>query len=811
LLPAWRAGRALSSADVHADPRFDGEWSGALPPHALLLAPTMAHGQPVGGLFLMWWRTGRAFPPAEINLLEGIAAQVGLAMENAELARQTQAKLAETETLLSLSRAVSSTLDVQSLVRHFLRQVAATFGADTVGLWMVDETGQWLTPLAGFRVPTAQLAALRDVRLSLVDHAIYAEAARTRRPVFSSDAAHDPRMPPIIREQAPHKSHLFVPVVAKDRMVGGFAVVWWERQREFTESEFGLMEAIANQAGVAIENARLFEENRRRVEELSVLHELSRAVTGQLDRRALLEALRAQLGRVLDVRNMVVMVRADDGEDFEVALRFVDGEGDDSEPRRYPAAGIGLMAAVLQSGQPLRTDDYGAECAGRGLKPVAASERLRHWLGVPLSARDRVLGVVALRSADQPFTEGDERLLLNIAHLAALALASARLYEDRTRAYGELAAAQDQLVRTEKLRALGEMASGVAHDFNNLLASVLGRAQLLLRRVQEPQLRQWLQVIERAALDGAQTVRRLQEFTRIRRDQPLVPLDINQVVRDALDITQSRWKEEPTSRGIALELRTRLGDVPAVLGDAAELREAMTNLILNAMDAMPEGGLLTLSTTLVDERIEVAVADTGVGMPPEVRDKIFDPFFTTKGPQGTGLGLSMTYGIVSRHGGSIAVDSTPGRGSTFRLSLPRGSDVLPAPPERRVETPAVRSLRCLVVDDEPAVRAVIGDILESAGHAVVTLGDGADAIARFQGERFDLVVTDLAMPRVSGWQVARAVKQTAPQVPVFLVTGFGVELSPEERRAHGVDLVLVKPLQIQEILDAVAEVARAAR
>jgi CheY-like chemotaxis protein len=168
----------------------------------------------------------------------------------------------------------------------------------------------------------------------------------------------------------------------------------------------------------------------------------------------------------------------------------------------------------------------------------------------------------------------------------------------------------------------------------------------------------------------------------------------------------------------------------------------------------------------------------------------------------------MTYGIISRHGGSIAVESEPGLGSTFRLSLPRGSDVQPARPEARVETPAVRALRCLVVDDEPPVRAVIGDILESAGHAVVTLGDGGEAIARFQAERFDLVVTDLAMPRVSGWQVARAVKQVAPQVPVFLVTGFGVELSAEERRAHGVDLVLVKPLQIQEILDAVAEVAR---
>src|SRR5256714_8049899 len=269
--------------------------------------------------------------------------------------------------------------------------------------------------------------------------------------------------------------------------------------------------------------------------------------------------------------------------------------------------------------------------------------------------------MVALRSSERPFTAAEENLLGNIAHLTALALASVRLYEERTRAFGELAAAQDQLVRTEKLRALGEMASGVAHDFNNLLASVLGRAQLLLRRVQEPQLRQWLQVIERAALDGAQTVRRLQGFTRIRRDQPLVPLDINQVVRDVLDITQSRWKEEPTSRGIALDVRTLLSDVPAVVGDAAELREAMTNLILNAVDAMPAGGTLTLTTALVDDRVEVVVADTGVGMPAEVREKVFDPFFTTKGPQGTGLGLSMTYGIVSRHGGSIASRASRGR------------------------------------------------------------------------------------------------------------------------------------------------------
>src|SRR2546428_758819 len=324
-----------------------------------------------------------------------------------------------------------------------------------------------------------------------------------------------------------------------------------------------------------------------------------------------------------------------------------------------------------------------------------------------MTAGEQVLGLIVLRGGPRPYTAADERLLLNIAHLAALALRSVRLFEARTRAYRELAAAQDQLVRTEKLRALGEMASGVAHDFNNLLASVLGRAQLLMRRVQDPQQLQWLRVIERSALDGAQTVRRLQELTRIRRDQPMVPLDLAQMVRDALDITQSRWREEPVRRGIVIEVRAELGAVPPTY-------------------------------------------------PAETKDE-------------------------------------------QRATSPARADAAPA-----------RTLRCLVVDDEESVRSMLADVIESVGHQATMVNGGAEAIERFRAESFDVVLTDLAMPRVSGWQVARAVKQIAPRVPVFLVTGFGVELTPEERRAHGVDLVLVKPLQIQEILDALAEVARSA-
>jgi GAF domain-containing protein/CheY-like chemotaxis protein len=809
LLEAWNSGRAAWSADVLHDPRFDSDWTRALPQHSVLFVPTMAHGAPVGGLFLVWWQTGRVFTPAEIRLVEGVAAQVGLAMENADLTRQTRVKLAETETLLSASRALSSTLDRQGLVRHFLRSVAQTIGADCVGSWVVQEDGEWLEPLAGYRIPPERLEVFREFRVSILKHAFYAEAARTCRPVYTSDAMHDSRIPAVIREGGPHRTQLFVPVIVKDRMIAGFAAVWWEQAREFTDGELALMEALANQAGVALENARLFAENRRRVEELSVLHDLSRAVTGQLDRAALVEALRGQVARVLAAENMLVILKDEERGDLEVALRIAGGLEDTAPPRRFPTHACGLVTVVLEQNGPVRTDDYAAACAHHGVEPVTTSAGLRYWLGAPMHAGDRALGVIVVRGGDRAFTEADERLLMNIAHLGALAMSSARLYAERTRALDELSAAQDQLVRTEKLRALGEMASGVAHDFNNLLAAILGRAQLLLRRVKDPQPRQWLQVIERSALDGAETVKRLQDFTRIRRDEPLVPLVLSDVVRDALEITQSRWQEEPLSRGVTIEVHTTLPPVPPILGDGPELREVFTNLILNAVDAMSEGGTLTLTTAVVDGRVVATVTDSGVGIPDAVRDKIFDPFFTTKGPRGTGLGLSMSYGIVSRHGGTISVESTEGWGTTFRVTFPQALEHSPvAVREDSASAGPLRSIRCLVVDDEPTVRTVLADVLTAAGHQVVEAADGLEAIDRFRAEPFDLVLTDLAMPRVSGWQVARAAKRIAPGVPVFLVTGFGVELSAEERRANGVDAVLVKPLQIQEILDAVAEVAR---
>jgi signal transduction histidine kinase/CheY-like chemotaxis protein len=675
-------------------------------------------------------------------------------------------------------------------------------------MWLLEDDKEWLTPLAGYHLPSERIEAIRGLRLSIRRHAFYREAAEQRRSVISTDAAHDPRIPEEVRRSAPMRTHLFVPIFAQEQMIGGFSAGWWDKVRELSEAEIRLMEAVASQAGVALQNARLFQDNQRRVQELSVLHELSRSVTGQLDQAGILDTLHQQVPRVLDVRHMAVVLLNEERDRLDVALRVLDGRRcDEAEPRSYPLGQSGLTTIVLETGRPIRSSDYLGECRRHGVAPVPNAMDMPHVLIVPMTAGDRAIGLLLLRSRDRAFTEADERLLVNIAQLVSLMLRSARLFEERTRAFGELGAAQDQLVRTEKLRALGEMASGVAHDFNNLLASILGRAQLLLERIQDVKLRQWLKVIERSAMDGARTVRRLQDFTGIRRDQPAVEVDLNQVVQQVLETTESIWRQDRRRSGVEIQVETDLAEeLPPVAGDPAELREAFTNLVLNAVDAMPEGGTLTLRTRLTDGQVQVEVRDTGTGIPEHIREKIFDPFFTTKGPKGTGLGLSMAYGILQRHQGRITVESEPGHGTLFRLLFPvviSGSVERSAPP-LAAPAGAVAALHCLVVDDEEEVGEVVADILITAGHTAVTVQSGQDALGRLGAERFDVVFTDLAMPGMTGWQVARAVKDRAPEVPVVMMSGFGVEVAPEDLPSRGVDLVLAKPLQIQDVLRALS-------
>jgi CheY-like chemotaxis protein/anti-sigma regulatory factor (Ser/Thr protein kinase) len=384
------------------------------------------------------------------------------------------------------------------------------------------------------------------------------------------------------------------------------------------------------------------------------------------------------------------------------------------------------------------------------------------------------------------------------AGLGAWALSRQRRVRRLERELGE---ARIRMTRLEKIGALGEMCASVAHTFNDVLTPILGRIQLLSQRITDPQLREWLEIIERSALDGAQAVRKIEEFLRQRRAEPTTTVDLSALVNEAVAATSLR-------RRPGVQLKTELDPMPPVTGDPLGLAEALEHVIVNALEAAPDGSTVTVAARTEHGDAVVSVSDSGPGMTPGVQARIFEPFFTTK-PGASGLGLTLAYGIVSRHGAQIDIDTAPGRGTSVRIKFPvqgvsRPTSGTTAPPGRPVSM-GPRG-RCLVVDDDPQVREMIGDILSNAGHSVVTAVDGSEGVEKFKADAFDLVITDLAMPKLNGLQVARVCKTLRPAVPVVMLTGWGVLLTEEELAEHGVDEVLSKPVRLDQVLDAVAAV-----
>ena len=423
----------------------------------------------------------------------------------------------------------------------------------------------------------------------------------------------------------------------------------------------------------------------------------------------------------------------------------------------------------------------------------------------PLLYRDWLVGVITISREDSrcPFTAEDQRLLRLFVTQAAIAIENARLFAELNESYAQVQQAQEELVRSEKLRGLGQMAAGIAHDLNNMLAAILGQVELLKLRGAPPEVRDGLATLETAASDGAQVVHRLQDFARQRAASPLAPMDLAPAVHEALEITRPRWQDELQQRGKTIAIHAALGDLPLILGHAPEIREVLTNLIFNAVDAMPDGGRLTLAGAATLSGVTLTLTDTGVGMAEDVRQKIFEPFFTTKGVRGTGLGLAVVYSILERHGGRVAVASAPGQGTTVTLTFQAAAAGLAAPAVAPPLRPASR--RLLLIDDEPLVRTILGSLLRAMGHTVTEAASGADGLATLAAHPVDCVLTDLGMPEMTGWDVARAVRAQHPLLPIVLLTGWGEQAPGDVAEMPLADRVLGKPVRLEELLDTIAE------
>jgi signal transduction histidine kinase/CheY-like chemotaxis protein len=449
-----------------------------------------------------------------------------------------------------------------------------------------------------------------------------------------------------------------------------------------------------------------------------------------------------------------------------------------------------------------------------------ASGGLGSVVAAPLLVESKVFGLlIAARHQAQGFSSSDCEFLRQLSEHVALAAHQTQIYTALQQAYDDLRQTQQIVMQQERLRALGQMASGIAHDINNAISPIALYTELLLDK--EPGLsvrtREYLKTTQTAIDDVAHTVARMREFYREREPQLiLLPVDLSHLAQQVLDLTRARWSDMPQKRGVVIQLQSELApNLPPIAGVESEIREALINLVFNAVDAMPEGGTLTLRTKTSgepgQEHVDVEVADSGIGMDEETRRRCLEPFFTTKGERGTGLGLAMVYGVAQRHNAEVDVDSARGKGTCVRMrfsvAIEAGSDTAAVSPNE----PIPSRKRILIVDDDPLLIKSLRDALESDGHAVIAAHGGQEGITLFQSaqdrrEPFAVVITDLGMPYVDGRKVASAVKTTCPSTPVILLTGWGQRIVAEGDVPPHVNRVLSKPPKLRELRAALAEI-----
>jgi PAS domain S-box-containing protein len=434
----------------------------------------------------------------------------------------------------------------------------------------------------------------------------------------------------------------------------------------------------------------------------------------------------------------------------------------------------------------------------------------------PLLVESQVFGVlVCVRREANSFSSAECEFLRQVSEHTALAAHQAQLYTALQRAYDDLRQTQQQVMQQERLRALGQMASGIAHDINNAISPVALYTEALLEQEQQLTVRgrQQLEIIQRAVDDVAQTVARMGEFYRVREPQvSLVPVDLNKLVKQVLDLTRARWNDMVQQRGFAIDLRLELGGgLPPIAAVESQVRDALVNLVFNAVDAMPQGGPLTVRTRVAEgsgaQIVQLEIIDAGVGMDEDTRRRCLEPFFTTKGTRGTGLGLAMVYGVAQRHNANLEIESEPGKGTLVRMSFAVAPE--PMAVTSGSHKPPVGPMRILIIDDDPMLLQSLRDALEGEGHEVTAASGGQAGINAFveshaTGSPFPLVITDLGMPHVDGRKVAATVKASVPATVVLMLTGWGRRLVAEGEVPPGVDQVLSKPPKLLELRAALS-------
>jgi PAS domain S-box-containing protein len=711
----------------------------------------------------------------------------------------------ELSALNTIANATSQSLDMSLCLKNTLDKVMEIMESESGGIYLLNGRKAELSLREARGLFLDKISKKLKIGEGICGEIVNSgRAKRIEVETGSGISLITPEHSPQIKIEGP-LSFIGVPIKSKNKVFGTIFVLT-QKNRKQANQKLELLTSIGNQVGVAVENAQLFKEAEKWISQLETVQKITNRLNKLNSVKEIAASLAEEIRKVIEFDNCRVFL-IDEKREALLPVAFgselEEYQGETEELLRMKV-GEGITGWVAQSGEGRLVDDVEKHPKSRHIPGSTYIDE--SMIASPMIYEGKVRGVITLSKLGlRQFQPSDLGLLSILANEAIVAVENARLLEDLNHAYSKLKNAQEQLIQSEKLNALGEMAGGVAHDFNNVLGAILGRAQLLQMEASDPKIRKGLKSIEQAALDGAETVRRIQEFTRVRTDESFLTADINQLIKQSLEQTKPKWKDQAQKNGIEIEVFCNLEEsLPPIAGNPSELKETFTNIILNAIDAMPQGGKLTISTQRGDRFVLVSFADTGCGMSEEVKRKVFDPFFTTKGPKGTGLGLSVAYGIVIRHGGKIDLETQEGKGATFFVQFPIREMAELAPKIYKIETPKEK-VRVLVIDDEPAILDLLCEILRAHDQETEGVTSGKEGIAKFKEGRFDLVFTDLSMPEMSGWEVITNLKEIDPQAIMVLITGWGTQIEPEKLKEGGVDLMVGKPFSVSKVMETVSQ------
>lgn len=854
----FRVSRTIE--DARHDPRIDDvrRQIGELGVESMVVVPLVVRDRFIGTVELHQCDRTRHWKASEVSLVESVARQVATAVHQVRLHAKLRETVRESQALFRAASILIDTSDLGALLDQILTAIDDEFGDLRSAILLVDRASDSLS----VRLTHGHPPEMDGARLALDGPGAVAHVARTRKSLVLGDAAGAASYGD---RWTSCGSELAVPLILEGDVIGVLDLQS-SLPAAFSERDLRILAPFAERAAFAISQARLFEQvshgkrewegtfdamsdavyifgqDRTLVRANSAAWALEGrsfaelaglrccdllAADGAVEIECLVERAMASSERVSSE-----MVRA--GRELSITVDPM--RSSDGPPRGAVVVvhDVSLLRRVeRESKQQREVLSHVVENAydvialvdvegriiwfNRALRDVTGFDEARldgallsELLAEPARAEMRRCFELAVGGAPQIV----ETTLVDAADAERdLVLTAAPVNEDG-RTTGVIVIGRDvtdekrsaeKAAEADKLRALGQLASGVAHDFNNVLAAIVGRAQLLKRKLKGEETHRALEIIETAALDGAATVKRIQTFAHQRADAEFVPVDVSGIAADAIEITRTRWRNDAQSRGVQYDIRLAppSGEGLAVLGDASELREVFVNLLINALDAMPDGGEVAISVSEEGEFVIVRFVDSGIGMTDEVRRRVFEPFFTTKGEHGTGLGLAVSYGIVNRHHGRIEVESQSGQGTAVSILLPKATS--PVIAERRVLAESAKAVRVLVVDDEDAVRDVLVDMLTVAGHDVSSATGGAEALDVIGKDRFDVVFTDLSMPGMDGWAVAREVKARAPETRVVLVTGYAATIDQGLIGSGAVDAIVGKPFDFATINGALAE------